>query len=283
MSNSMRSYISNIDTNSFSSCMNYLSTHLQALGVNVSGDDPGQLLVAWAQHLSKEAKIHNSIFTHAYDGIKDNDIEAAMKRQKRMHKALTGQRTWLDIIKLSKDDPVISSIISHPFYTRYQQSGLVAAHDVVQQVGKEFKAIDRRVNKLAGKTATLAGMIAQLQKPELDLGEFDVPDPTDQQSVSASLNQTAQMMADRDRKVFYSTTALGALSDAAAKAVYADWAQAFVLVDAAISRYYIIAYFGLMLDAIIIMKQTSVSAEVLQMATSHELQELMGVATKLIA
>jgi hypothetical protein len=276
-------YLSTIDKGSFEDCLTFVNSQLSSLGVPISNNqDAGQILADWARHLATKSSNTYSIFNIASKGVTNKSPKEAISKQRAIHNRLVGRK----VLDLSILDPnlksLTDSITSHPFYARFQRTGLEASNRQVQETFAAFQKIDSLVRKVESATPRIAAKLRALQIPNLNLDNLHIPtDISNPNLIADNLNSTAQLLKNRKPEMYYSSAAISALADAAAKEIYADWCKALVIVDISLSRYYTIAYFGILLDTVVELKNSTGIVAALHQATNKEIGTLLELASGL--
>lgn len=252
---SPRRYLQQINGQSFEECMQFIAAQSQALGVQVSaGMDIGQVLYAWANYLTQESEGSERIFKNAADivhvGGKPHD---AYKRLQSLNDALNGRRNWVDSVKnmLGQDSmgELAATIQAHPFYEVIQKEALSGGFEYVTQAYNAFKTVDDRLRKTKAGLAEVESKLRSLKEYDFGLNNiFIPPDVTDNLAVASALAETRQLL-ELEPELFYSPTAAALLADASVKELFMLRQQSLVALDLAMSRWCLIAYFGLLLNA----------------------------------
>lgn len=252
MSTASRNYLQKIDSKSFEECVRFINEQSAELGVQVSGSatNVGSVLHAWATYLSAESEDAIGIFTEAVAIMNNTNPKDVYKNISNLNNKLQGKAGFWEKLTGSKNE-LVSAITSHPFYKIYQEESLAAGFVYVKAAYDEFEKIDAKMSKIKSQLDGIKTKLTSLNQPTFGLNDIALPgDLADNLAVAASLEETKKLL-EQKQDLFYSPTATGNLANAAAIEMYSIWQQSKFVLDLAMSRWLIIAYFGLMLNTVI--------------------------------
>ena len=270
----------------FESCIGAITENLRALSVPVNADatNMSEMMVVWARHIAQDATVSTEVFNLAYEGIQTaKDAKLAIGTHRQIHKQLTGRKSWVDWFRLGKSTispDVVAKIMAHPLYADFQASGLTAAAAAVEAAWTTFSGIESQVADVAGKLKSVDTNMGKLKDPDAKLSDIKTATVTPE-LLRKSLSATLDKLEKRKPELYNSAHAISALADMAASELHAQWSIALALLDTALSRYYMLCYVGLLMDATIKLKLAGETQRLMLASTSNQFSEMMGIIAEL--
>lgn len=279
---SPRRYLSTINGKSFEQCISFIGEQANALGVSIgSTDNLGDILYAWANYLVTESTVSESIFKEAAGLMDTTDPHQAYSKVKNLHNKLAGRVGFIDKITGRKSE-VIESIQNHPFYTRFQKETLDSGFGYVTSTYEAFKQIDAKAQRVKSELGSISNKLSSLKEPNLGLDEIKIPgDLGDPLAVASSIEETKKLL-ELKPGLFYSATATANLANGAAIELALLWRQAYLVFDLAMSRWLCIAYFGLLLNAVVKQEVTGQALAHLISAQNDQLKQFGNLLSSVI-
>lgn len=264
-------YLSKINNKSFADCVSFIQQQSQALGVDVSSShDLGTILHKWASYLSTESALSANILNDAEKLLNSQNPHKTFNQISKLHSQLVERKSLLSFMQ--SDSEIVQKIKSHPFYESFQKETLEQGFHYVEDNYRAFKEIDERVKKVSVQLDRIKNKVLSLPEPSLGLDDLYLPDSNDILGITKGLDETKKLL-DLKPQLFYTGGSTANLANASAMELALLWKQAHTVLDLTMSRWLSIAYFGLLLNAVVKHEIMGQSLSHLIAAQNEEMKE----------